>query len=724
MLSILLTIPLVAGMSLLLQGTISVDFLITGAVASVVVASVVTAMSLYFQCQLSLVQSDNQHLNAIINACPVPLALNDDAKNILLLNPEFIRIFGYTLTDIPTLKDWWPKAYPDPVYRQWVVDSWRSNLQSMQANNTPFKPLELKIRCKDEKDRIVMGSAASLGSAHEGPHLVILYDISEKADMTNQIAESHKLLQSIVETIPARVFWKDLDSRYLGCNTAFAHDAGKTDQTEIIGKFDTDLVWKSQANLYRADDQAVMRSGNAKLSYDEPQTTPAGQTIWLRTSKAPLRDTDSNIIGVLGVYEDISERKKIETELWLTKAVIDKSKTAFFWLSPSGMVQYVNDYACQSLGYTRKELIGMHPWDFDPDFACTRWPSTWKQLRQDQVVNLESRHRRKDGTVFNVDVTGHYISHGSEEFVFTFIQDITERKRIESELRIAATAFESQEGMIITDADTVILKINRSFTHITGFTAEEAVGKKMNLLKSGIHDDTFYTELWNGVKHTGFWQGEIWNRRKNGEVYPEWLTITAVKDNDGKVSHYVGTMIDITARKAIEERLHHLAYHDVLTNLPNRALLFDRLHQCLAQARRGTKKLALMFLDLDKFKQVNDSLGHDIGDLLLREVAYRLQSCVQRESDTVSRLGGDEFVILLSHIRQKDDVAVVANKIIDTLKRPFEIEQYSIVISTSIGIAIGPTDAVDVKSLIKMADDAMYQAKQNGGCFQFYSGDA
>ena len=300
-------------------------------------------------------------------------------------------------------------------------------------------------------------------------------------------------------------------------------------------------------------------------------------------------------------------------------------------------------------------------------------------------------------------------------------QHISERKQIETELRIAATAFESQEGMFVTDADTVILKINKSFTDITGYSSEDAVGRKTNLLKSGVHDEHFFTQMWEAINSKGVWQGEIWNRRKNGDVFPEWLTISAVKGADGKVTHYVCAMLDITARKAIEQHVHHLAHHDALTDLPNRTLLIDRLHQAIAQARREQGRLAMLYLDLDRFKPVNDSFGHDIGDLLLKEVAVRLEACVKREADTVSRLGGDEFVVLLTRLDRQSAAGLVAENILQSLSLPFVIQQHRLEISSSIGIAIYPDAGLDANTLMKNADNAMYQAKCAGrDCFRYY----
>lgn len=719
-LAIVLTLPIVAGMEFLLERKITSNYLITGMIAAILVASVVSALVIYFLQQLVQLRKYNRHLNTIIDSCPVPIAINQ-AQNIVSLNLQFIKTFGYTLKDIPTLNDWWIKAYPDETYRQSIIESWAHHSQHVSFSNQSLKPLEVKIRCKNGLTKTAIVNASQLDEELNGLQLVVLHDISEKNALFEILSNSRNLLQSIIETIPLRVFWKDKDSRYLGCNTIFANDAGESHPDDMIGKFDQDLSWKVYAEQYRLDDQSVIKSNTAKLAYEEPQITPDGNQIILRSSKVPLRDNLGEVLGVLGIYEDITHQKKSENDLWLMKSIIDNSESSYFILNPEGRVSFVNDFACKVLGYSKKELIGMYPWQFDPDFQAADWPHVWIALKNSKTITIETRHRHKDGTIFNVLVTGHYINYNTEEFSFCFAQDITERKKIDSELRIAATAFESQEGMIVTDANAIILKINHSFTRITGYSPEEAVGKKMKLLKSGIHNAAFYQDMWNSITNLGSWQGEIWNKRKDGEIYPEWLTITAVKDTNGIVSHYVGTMIDITARKAIEERVHHLAHYDVLTDLPNRSLLTDRLHQALAQARREKSKLALMFLDLDNFKPVNDSLGHDTGDLLLKAVALRLEHCIKRESDTVSRVGGDEFVIILSHIDANKDAATIADEIVNAITQPFEINQQAINISCSIGIGIYPMHGTDVKTLMQVADNAMYEAKRAGrACFRFY----
>ncbi|WP_415879622.1 PAS domain S-box protein [Methylomonas sp. TEB] len=717
-LATMLTESIVAIMEWLLKGEISFDYLLTGLVASLLVASLICAMIIVFLDQLSSLNDDNIQLSTIVTALPIPLALFDDKRNLQMLNPEFTKVFGYRLRDIPNLSAWQLQAFPDPVYRETIGAEWQKRFEN---DDQEFQPLEIKVRCKNGLNKHVMTTATRIGGAGKKMQLVLLYDISKRINAMNALAESRSLLQSVIETIPMRVFWKDLHSRYLGCNSQFARDGGFTRTEDLLGKVDQQLSWRNQALRYRADDRQVMQSNLPKLAYEEPQTTPEGKEILLRTSKAPLRNSLGETIGVLGVYDDITELKKIENELWLAKTMVDKSKTAFFCLDSKGMVTYVNDYACQSLGYSRDELVGMAPWEFDPDLLASAWSNIWQRLRDCEIVSHESRHRRKDGTIFPVELTCHYIAHNGLELSFTFAQNISERKRLDTELRIAATAFESQEGMMITDADAVILKVNKSFTEITGYASEEAIGQKMNILNSGIHDALFFAEMWQSIDSKGVWQGEIWNRRKNGNIFPEWLTISAVKSPDGKITHYVGTMMDITARKAIEQHIHHLAHFDALTDLPNRTLLIDRLHQAIAQARRERSLLALLYLDLDKFKPVNDSFGHDVGDLLLKEVANRLEACVKRETDTVSRLGGDEFVILLCQLDRHSAAGLVAENILSSLNQPFVIQQHTLDISSSIGIAVYPDDGLEANSLMKNADNAMYQAKCAGrGCFRFF----
>jgi diguanylate cyclase (GGDEF)-like protein/PAS domain S-box-containing protein len=325
---------------------------------------------------------------------------------------------------------------------------------------------------------------------------------------------------------------------------------------------------------------------------------------------------------------------------------------------------------------------------------------------------------KQGGTVWT-EVSFSGIQNQTGEFVnfLGVTRDISERKRAEVDLHIAAIAFESQDSMIVTDSNKVILRVNAAFTQITGYEAWEAIGKTPRILRSDRHDENFYASIWETVAQTGAWHGEIWHRRKDGQVYPEQASLTSVKGSGAQVTYYVGVMRDITERKQLEEEVKQLAFFDTLTQLPNRRLFNDRLGQSLARAKREQASLALMFIDLDKFKPINDTHGHEAGDWVLQAVAKRIESCL-RASDTAARVGGDEFLVLLPDLQTSADAFAVAKKIRLKLEQPFVIPSgVTLLASASIGIAIFPDHAQTEQDLMRLGDRAMYEAKNAGGNF-------
>ncbi|MCG7894301.1 MAG: EAL domain-containing protein [Candidatus Thiodiazotropha taylori] len=408
--------------------------------------------------------------------------------------------------------------------------------------------------------------------------------------------QAETTLQQVIDTVPIRVFWKDRECRYLGCNPAFARDAGKASPQEMIGQDDFAMGWAAQADIYRADDKAVMDSGQPRLDYEEPQSTPDDHLIWLRTSKVPLRDASGKVYGVLGIYDDI-----------------------------------------------------------------------------------------------------------------------TAQKQIEAQLKDAASVFEhAHEGIVITSQQGEILDVNAAFTRITGYTREEVLGENPSILKSGKHDPEFYEDLWRSLIEQGSWSGEIWNRRKSGEIYPESLTISAVRSPDGQVQRYVALFSDIRAQKEHQSQLEHVAHYDALTGLPNRVLLDDRLRQAMLQASRRDTQLALVYLDLDGFKEVNDDYGHDVGDRLLVTLADRMNNAV-REVDTLARLGGDEFVALLADLPDVDTTLPWLKRLLNAIAEPVNDEVGILQVSASLGVSFYPqAEPIDADQLLRQADQAMYQAKLAG----------
>jgi diguanylate cyclase (GGDEF)-like protein/PAS domain S-box-containing protein len=304
------------------------------------------------------------------------------------------------------------------------------------------------------------------------------------------------------------------------------------------------------------------------------------------------------------------------------------------------------------------------------------------------------------------------------EMAHAFNNMMAVQEEREAALRIAAIAFETEEGMMVTDENSVIIRVNQAFTRITGYSSEDALGEKPSLLRSDRQDPEFFERLWHRLSKYNSWQGEIWNKRKNGEIYPEWLTITAVTGKDGKVTNYVGTFVDFTERKKAENEIHMLAFYDPLSQLPNRRMLLDRLRQAVATSVRNHTGGALLFIDLDNFKTLNDTKGHGIGDLLLVEVSKRLQSCV-REGDTLARFGGDEFVLLLEGLSEEPALAAVqarsvGEKVLEALSQPYILEGNEFHSSSSMGITLFIDYKDKLDELLKQADTAMYEAKKSG----------
>jgi diguanylate cyclase (GGDEF)-like protein/PAS domain S-box-containing protein len=317
-----------------------------------------------------------------------------------------------------------------------------------------------------------------------------------------------------------------------------------------------------------------------------------------------------------------------------------------------------------------------------------------------------------------------HLSAAIHDMVDKLTREIRQRRKAEDGLRLSAKVFEqNSEAIMITGADYAIVSVNRAFTQITGYSEEEAIGRNPRFLASGKQNQSYYQNFYATLERTGLWRGEIWNKRKNGEIFPQWSTVSVLRDDAGNVTHYIAVFLDITERKMEEERIQYLANYDVLSGLPNRYLLNDRLDQALNLAQRHQTKLAVLFIDLDHFKNINDSLGHDIGDELLKAVAQRLKACLRR-SDTIARQGGDEFIALLGDLNSEDEVTFVAEKMIESLRSEFKIGELQLSISLSIGVSIYPDDGETAVQLLRNADMAMYRAKDSGrNQFQYYEAE-
>ena len=945
-------------------------------------------------------------LLAILKSFPVPSIVFSNNQSTVFLNPAFTEIFGYTEDGIPTITELNEKAGIRLGRPSGENQDWAKALSAARDGKV-VPNLELLLCSQDGEEKHAICSLVPLKLANTDACLAIMVDTTAQASAMEALSASTKVLQAIIETIPMRIFWKDQESRFLGCNTAFAHDAQVASPQQIIGQTDYDLIWENEADAYRADDREIMDSREARLGVEMAVRNTDGRMEYLRTSRAPLLNQAGEVIGVLGLYEDITEQKRVYQELELTQVAIDKSNSSFYRLSPEGRVIYANDYAGRCLGYTREEIVGKYVWEFDPSFPPEAWQPMWEGLKKDGIVKISTNHQRKDGTVFPVEITGNYIVSDEHEYSFTFVQDVSDRKRMEHELQLTHTAINksqtafywmnsqgrviyandyaceslgytreeisgmyiwdfdpdfkpeaqaevwqelkrngqllmesrhrradgsifpveitanyiadesgdhsfvfvqdiserrrlatreqtrnevlemiarsapletildrlvrgteiedpekmcsillldgdgrhllnylapslpdfyneaihgieigpsvgscgtaamlgervivediathpywqdykelaaraglgacwsqpiltaskevigtfalyhhtaktpsdidfdlmeflatlagiaverhrtvealklsasvyenSSEGMMVTDTDNNIVAVNPAFTRISGYSPCEVHGHTPAWLSSGRQDSDFYESVWAALKEHGQWQGEVWERRKSGEEYVTWLTINTIYHDNGEPSQRVALFSDITEKKKSEELIWQQANFDPLTQLPNRRMFRDRLEQEIKKVRRNEHALALFFIDLDRFKEVNDTVGHAGGDQLLQEAARRIAACV-RETDTVARLGGDEFTVILSDLADIGCINRVAEDIIESLALPFQLDRETIYITASLGITVYPTDAKDTDELIQNADQAMYVAKGAGkNRFSFFT---
>ena len=449
---------------------------------------------------------------------------------------------------------------------------------------------------------------------------------------------------------------------------------------------------------------------------------------WLQGKAKPELLEDGSILWH-GFITKITEHKHAEEEMKQSEsrwkfAIEGAGDGLWDWDVVNGTVFFSESWKAL-LGYTKNELSnGLEEWEkrVHPDDKVKTLAALQSHL-DGKISTYLSEYRIlcKNGIYIWVLDRGRIVSRDDNHkplHLIGILQNITDRMLTENILRIAATTFESHEGMLVTDAQTKILRVNAAFTSITGYSAEEVIGQTPRVLNSGRHDNSFYESMWKSLAEKGSWEGEIWNRCKGGDIYPENLNITAVRDAQGVVTNYVAMLTDISSSKNASEEIRNLAFYDPLTHLPNRGLLIDRLKQALVVSARSGRCGAILFLDLDQFKSLNDTAGHDVGDLLLKEVAARLTNCI-RESDTVARLGGDEFVVIIEDLSPKQIEAatqteVIGQKILHSLSQPYQLGTYNHLCTASIGATLFNQHDRDVEEIIKKADIAMYQVKSGG----------
>lgn len=543
------------------------------------------------------------------------------------------------------------------------------------------------------------------------------------------VGQREERFRSIVTQVPGAVFRFRPDGPIEFVSDAIEEICGYPASVLMAG---TTRTW---ANIVAPQDrkeqrQHVVEKLRLGHAYEIEYRIVDAQGVerWVCECGQPERNNEGEIEFVDGIITDISERKRNEMRiaglLVEQSAILDNVMFGIMFVRHRQIVS-ANPFCEHMFGFPANSMHGKSCAIIFPTYE--EFENIIEKLSNSASPTFsdERQCKRQDGSLFWCQVNGCILDplHPDEGCILVYA-DITERKLSEEKLRLGATVFDYiADGVVMTDAAGFIVAVNPAFTQITGYAESEVIGKTPAILRSGRQDQAFFDALWSELLSTGFWRGEIWNRRKNEELYLEWLTISAVRNSDGVCTHYVGVFSDITLVKESQEKLDHLAHHDPLTGLPNRLLFNDRLSHAIQRAGRDPRPLALLFIDLDRFKNVNDTLGHHIGDELLRQVAQALASKV-RDGDTLARLGGDEFILLLEDSDGKYGAGVVADKLMSVFEQPFVVVAHELFVTASVGISIFPDDGDDLNMLIRNADVALYQAKAHGrNAYRFYSSE-
>ncbi|WP_221048524.1 sensor domain-containing protein [Methylogaea oryzae] len=577
---------------------------------------------------------------------------------------------------------------------------------------TPIYPLQGLLKAVTAL--ISFGTVLFL--APKVPALVALPSLEELLCINQRLSDLSQFNQKIINSAHDGIVVYDKEGRFLIWNP-FMEAISGVPKERCLGKHALEVFPSLRqtpviAGLTRALQGEVVQ--NAAFPWSVPET---GKSGWAISVQAPIFQDNGQLIGVIETVTDITEQRQAEEDE-VFKAIFQQAAVGVAIIeTATDRVINLNRRCSDILGLAREQISTNLDITYPDDRQKERENMERLLAGETSSFTMEKRYVRPDGALvwvsFTVSLMGG--ASGNSYFHIAVIDDITERKQAEEAMRLASLVYEnSSEAMTVTDADGIIVSINAAFTEVTGYTPEEAVGQSTKILSSGHQDRAFYQSMWHAISTTGRWQGEIWNRRKNGEIYAEWLTINTIYNNDGSVHRRVGLFSDITDKKASEELIWKQANFDHLTDLPNRRMFHDRLQQELKKARRAGLSMALMLLDLDRFKDVNDVLGHSMGDQLLRVAAQRLSGCV-READTVARLGGDEFTVILGELDEPGEVERIAQHILRVLAEPFQLGQEVAHVSASIGITLYPDDAAEIDTLLKNADQAMYAAKSQGG---------
>ncbi len=655
-------------------------------------------------------RNSEQHYRGLVeslNAVAWQMDLHD--YRFTYVAPQAEKLLGYPA------QDWLQPGFiervlhPDDARR--TLDYCRSETEAGRDHSMDYRMLATDGREVWVRDIITLSPA-------NGRQMLrgLLIDITETKRTEQALALSEQKFASVFHNCPDIIALLNAqDGRLLAINSTFEQQFGIS-ANEAIGRTTSELdLWIEQGSGPRILQRLLV--GNSHNIEGTFRRRDGSQFTALISAQKVTLDNNGTLVVAA---RDISELKDTQQRLQLSE---DKFAKAFH-ASPDGLlITRLSDGRLLDVneGFSRITGYGMDEATDSSTLQLGIWanPDDRTQMiaqvqQHGYVKDFRALIRTRNGNMRTCEMSVQPIPIEGETCMLTIARDVTEREQMQENLQQAATVFESTaEGVMITDLQQRITAVNRAFTTITGYSEAEALGQSPRLLASGNHDSAFYAAMWHNLSASGHWQGEIWNKRKNGELYPEWLTISAVRDSSEHITHFVGVFADISSLKHAQARLDHQAHHDPLTGLPNRTLFETRLRAAIEDALLDQRMGAVLFIDLDRFKHINDSLGHPVGDQLLKSIAERLKAHL-RDIDTVARLGGDEFIILLPGLPQKDDAELVAHKLLECFNQPFQFDGQELFISASIGISRYPEDGQDVATLVKNADAAMYRSKARG----------
>jgi diguanylate cyclase (GGDEF)-like protein/PAS domain S-box-containing protein len=537
---------------------------------------------------------------------------------------------------------------------------------------------------------------------------------AELENRSSELSVSERRYRTLVEHSPFCIHEIDLDGRLQSMNRAGLDMMGLDDEREIHRLPYLDAV----STADRARIAELMQAAFSGQASHFEFTAAGAKPLYFKSCFIPIRDGSGQVAKLMGITEDVTQRRQSEDDLLrqkqLSDDIINSLPGVFYMLDRAGRFIRVNPQFLEVTGYSHAELDQLTALDLFDGTDQVLIAQRMQDVFERGYAWAEASLKPKSGNRLPYYFTGHRISIDGQPHLIGLGTDISERKRAEEALRVTASVFDnSQEGILITDADNHIVDVNPAFTRISGYLRDEVLGRDPSLLNSGRHDHAFYAAMWQSLAEKRAWRGEIWNRRKSGETYVELLSISAITDADGRVQRHVGVFSDISHLKAHEAELSRIAHYDALTGIPNRVLLIDRMRQAIAQTAREGNMLAVCYLDLDGFKAVNDTLGHDAGDQVLVEIAKRIDDTI-RGGDTVARLGGDEFVVVLLGLERGDECAATLQRMLNAIAQPMQVKDTQVVMGASIGVSLYPLDDEDPDTLMRHADQAMYIAKQSG----------